>query len=79
MVLVSDLVGGTDRLESLRPLAVGSIVNIESSSGVQDEAVAFVHCRCFRFDLTNAHVLLAFHLVQFLRRVSCVGCDVFES
>ena len=51
MILVPDLIGSQDRLESLDLFAGAAHVDEDLTAGVQDEAVPFVHGRNVQWHL----------------------------
>lgn len=77
MVLVPDLVGRLDGLETLLTLAVHASVDKDFLGDVQDEAIALVHGLDANGNLANAHVAATLDLEQALLHLVLV--DVLEA
>lgn len=78
VILVPDLVGHANGLQTFRTLGLGSHVHEYFLARVQDEAVALIHGRHRRFHLPHANVFLALDLVElFLAR--CVDLRMVKS
>lgn len=77
VILVPDLISSAYGLQSLSSLALFAHVDVDISSGVQDEAISFVHGSHGEVDLFHANVPLAFDLEQSL--LHSVSVYVFEA
>lgn len=66
MILIPDLVGGTDRLDLLQSLSGLSDKDENLPAHIQDEAIALVHRRHGQVDLSHTDVLLSLDVEQTL-------------
>lgn len=77
MILVSDLVGSLDGLQSLHSLARSSNINHNLASNIQDKTVSFVHGWYVQLNLFYPDILNALDLEQPLLVV--VTIDMLEA
>ena len=77
MILIADLVGRLNGLETFDPLAAAAHVDEDLATTVQDEAVALVHRGDVERHLTDAHVALSLDLQQL--QLHLVRVDVLEA
>lgn len=78
VVLVPDLVGGTDCLQFLHTLRARPDVHVDVPAVFQDEAVALVHVRHGKAHLADTNVAFALDLEEPLL-AAVVGGDVLEA
>lgn len=64
VILISDLVGGTNRLQFFHTFRLGAHIDVDVISSIQDKAIAFIHRRHRQIDLTNTNIPLSLHLEQ---------------
>lgn len=64
VILISDLIGCTDRLQFLDTFGFRSDIHVNVTIIFQNETIACVHVRKRKTDLTYANIPFAFHLEQ---------------
>lgn len=78
VILISDQIAGRDCFQFFSAIGRWSNVDVNVTSGIQNEAIAFVHLAQRHLNLVHTNIFSAFDMEQTLRSI-VVDRDLFET